>query len=598
VIPVPTPSSDTTPSYTFNSNEAGSISYGGACSSATITANAGNNTITFGALPEGTYSACTITVTDTGGNVSAPLTITTFTIDTSGPSGAITAITPSVETSIIGNTVTLTLTAGALETGLTLSGTINGVAGTNAVDHGDGTYSIDYVIANGGADVASGALTASLILTDGAGNASGLMVAIPVNTVEIDSNVPDISFVAPTKNSTTAITDTTIQVTDENGVQVANVSLDPSSSAGTSNFSCVQTTDALTVDCTIAISSSGSVVIKATDDLGNAGQATEAGYTIGSNIVPNNVNPGGGFGGGGSGLVVSNDTPTGLSRQVSKNIVYTRSLQIEKSLININDSKTAQSAQLTDGNGTITLKPGKKSLLSLLIPENTTVTGNMNWAGLIEVPLVRSNKNISAFGEKIMDLDRKLKRSEVNTMVSIGSPQSDLNFSNAVLLNIPVELPDGTKVEILFSADAQGNAWKDFGWATVNNKGIQIPTSHASYYAVSESLYSGKVFTKSSEVASPTTASTHQAEAVFKTINRVLLPGSTGEDVTVLQMLMKDAGFYKSEITGDYDRKTKNAVLFFQQSMGWKGSGNVGLYTLSKINQIIADYKKTEEISQ
>lgn len=38
VTPVTTPTSDTTPDYTFNSTEIGDITYGGDCSSATNTA--------------------------------------------------------------------------------------------------------------------------------------------------------------------------------------------------------------------------------------------------------------------------------------------------------------------------------------------------------------------------------------------------------------------------------------------------------------------------------------------------------------------------------------------------------------------------------
>lgn len=80
VTTIPTPSSNTTPSYTFLSSEAGTINYGGACSSPTTTAIAGNNTIILNSLPIGTYSGCTITVTDAFSNVSLPLTINTFEI--------------------------------------------------------------------------------------------------------------------------------------------------------------------------------------------------------------------------------------------------------------------------------------------------------------------------------------------------------------------------------------------------------------------------------------------------------------------------------------------------------------------------------------
>ena len=68
VTPVTTPTNDTTPNYTFSTNEAGTITYGGSCSSSATSAFSGDNTITFNSLSDGTYSDCTITVTDNAGN--------------------------------------------------------------------------------------------------------------------------------------------------------------------------------------------------------------------------------------------------------------------------------------------------------------------------------------------------------------------------------------------------------------------------------------------------------------------------------------------------------------------------------------------------
>ena len=54
--------------------------YGGSCSSSTTSAISGNNTITLVSLSTGTYSDCTITVTDAAGNVSGTLTLSSFTV--------------------------------------------------------------------------------------------------------------------------------------------------------------------------------------------------------------------------------------------------------------------------------------------------------------------------------------------------------------------------------------------------------------------------------------------------------------------------------------------------------------------------------------
>jgi len=80
VYPVTTPTSDPSPNYTFSSTKAGTITYGGSCSSGTTSATSGNNTITFLTLSDGTYSDCTIIVTDSDGNASNTLAITSFTV--------------------------------------------------------------------------------------------------------------------------------------------------------------------------------------------------------------------------------------------------------------------------------------------------------------------------------------------------------------------------------------------------------------------------------------------------------------------------------------------------------------------------------------
>ena len=78
---VTTPTADTTPDYTFNTDEAGDITYGGSCLGlSTSTASSGNNAVSFNALTNDTYSDCTVIVTDTVGNASDALSITSFTI--------------------------------------------------------------------------------------------------------------------------------------------------------------------------------------------------------------------------------------------------------------------------------------------------------------------------------------------------------------------------------------------------------------------------------------------------------------------------------------------------------------------------------------
>src|SRR3989344_3159407 len=109
VTPVPSPTTDTTPNYTFSSTEPGTIAYGGDCSSATTSAVQGNNTITFNALAVGTHSNCVLRVTDAAGNQSSALAVNTFTV--AAPADA-TAPTVSI-TAPIGGSVSGTVTVAA-----------------------------------------------------------------------------------------------------------------------------------------------------------------------------------------------------------------------------------------------------------------------------------------------------------------------------------------------------------------------------------------------------------------------------------------------------------------------------------------------------
>jgi hypothetical protein len=89
VTAVTTPTNDRTPNYTFSSTEAGTITYGGSCSSSTTSANTYNNTITFNTLDNETHSNCTIKVTDSSANVSNTIEITDFTVSSAQLGGSI-----------------------------------------------------------------------------------------------------------------------------------------------------------------------------------------------------------------------------------------------------------------------------------------------------------------------------------------------------------------------------------------------------------------------------------------------------------------------------------------------------------------------------
>lgn len=88
VTAVPTPSLDTTPEYTFSSTEAGTLTATGSCEVTSIPVSAGNTTIALGTLSAGTYSDCSLVVTDAANNPSAAHLVATFTIETPAPPAA------------------------------------------------------------------------------------------------------------------------------------------------------------------------------------------------------------------------------------------------------------------------------------------------------------------------------------------------------------------------------------------------------------------------------------------------------------------------------------------------------------------------------
>jgi len=136
VTAITTPTTDTTPDYTFSSTESGALTYGGSCSSSTTIAISGNNTITLSSLSDGTYADCTITVSKTISTensekkLSGSLTITSFTVDISTPLIAeVTAVTsPDNDTTpnyTFSSTTTGTITYGGSCTSVTTSANVD-----------------------------------------------------------------------------------------------------------------------------------------------------------------------------------------------------------------------------------------------------------------------------------------------------------------------------------------------------------------------------------------------------------------------------------------------------------------------------------------
>ena len=211
VTKVTTPTNDSTPNYTFSSDEAGTISYGGTCTSTTTSAISGNNTITLSSLDDGTYSDCSINVTDNASNISDNLTITTFIVDSTA--ATLTEVY-AIGSTTIDNTPTYTFysdTSGTISYGGSCSSsTSTAISGNNTItlsSLSDGTYS-----------------NCTITVTDSAGNAVTLNMSsftVSTGSSTIEGGVISYSNSSPLSDVTVSYILSSVVVdntsTDSNG---------------------------------------------------------------------------------------------------------------------------------------------------------------------------------------------------------------------------------------------------------------------------------------------------------------------------------------------------------------------------------------------
>ena len=162
---VPSFTNNNTPSYTFNTNEAGTITYGGGCLSATTAVAAGDNTIVFNTLADGSYSTCTITVTDdadAGGNASSPLAVNSFVVDTIAP-----IVDAGSDKNVNASVLQSATTTDAVPSSGVATYAWTKVSGTGAITFGSDTVEDTTISAD-----TDGTYVLRLTATDNAGNSS------------------------------------------------------------------------------------------------------------------------------------------------------------------------------------------------------------------------------------------------------------------------------------------------------------------------------------------------------------------------------------------------------------------------------------------
>jgi alpha-tubulin suppressor-like RCC1 family protein len=234
VIAVTTPTNDnSTLSYTFSSTEAGTITYGGSCSSGDNTSVGGpdnapaNNAITFNALADATYIYCKISVTDNATNTSDNLTVSSFTIDTVKP---VLAVVTAVKTPT--NDTTPEYSFRSTEAGTNSYGGLCGSSSTSAtIDQTRDNVTIILTQSDNSTALSDNtSYSCTITITDSAGNTSD---ALHVNTFVVDITAPTVASTSPTDNLTSSVS-----VSDNISVTFSESMDNTSVTTNTSNTTC------------------------------------------------------------------------------------------------------------------------------------------------------------------------------------------------------------------------------------------------------------------------------------------------------------------------------------------------------------------------
>jgi hypothetical protein len=330
---VTTPTNDNTPNYTFNTNEAGTITYSGSCTSATTNAVIGNNTITMNSLADGTYSNCGIRVTDASNNPSTVLAVNTFTVDTAAPT-----IT-NIASSTTATTATITWATNEnsdtqIEYGLTTAyGSSTTLSSTMVTSHSQTIIGLN----------SSSLYHYRVKSKDALGN-----LATSIDKTFTTSNVPNItapviSNGAPTGAQPAGTTQVTLAVTtDENATCKYSTTVGTSYSLMTNAFTTTSSTTHLVLITGLTNGISYTYYIRCQDQANNS-NVTD--YTIAFSIASPSASVGGGSsggsssGGGGGGGTASTPVPTPSATTVEMpSGADINKLNSEKNVIVLGDS--------------------------------------------------------------------------------------------------------------------------------------------------------------------------------------------------------------------------------------------------------------------
>jgi len=447
VTPVPTPTKDTTPDYTFSSNETGTITYAGGCTSGTTAASSGNNPITYTTLTDGIYGGCTIIVTDATGNASSALDVTDFTVDTVVP--VISSLVPSSGATTFDATPTIGANYTDASAGINTSTVVITVDGTNVTAFA--TINVGDVSYTPASAMTDGIHTVTVNVNDLAGNS-----AVQASwSFRIAS-----SGVAVTTDVTTVVADNLTQA--KITVQVLDVNSDPVTSGNVDFISNIGTITPVTV----ALNGDGEAVayIKSSDvglSTITASFNAESGTTQVTFTLYDGTNP------VVSSLAVDTD-PAGTGDVL--NITF-----------NVNETLISNPAVTVDGNNATF-----SSVIGLSYRYTYTVTGSETEGNVVVlVSAEDTSSNVGTGSISNLTLDFSVPTFTIIEGTDTGPVQTDT-------INVTITEDNAITVSKYgFSTDAVCNASDTYGNAFTSGVSFDITGDHADYLCVMATNDSG-----------------------------------------------------------------------------------------------------------
>ena len=266
---------------------------------------------------------------------------------------------------------------------------------------------------------------------------------------------PTIRITAPTKTSTSIITDTTILITDAVGVLANTVMLRGDNTAETANLNCTQI-NSKRVECSIYVISSGNLRVKASDTTGNVGNRNEDGYMIES-VTPDILSPA---------IQITAPTKTSTQAITDTTILVTDNVAVLADAVML---RTGNTADVSDLNCTqinvkqvdCTIKINSSGNLRVKATDTTGNVGNRNEDGYviepvtpdIQKPAIKITAPVKKNASIITDTTIQITDNEgilANTVVL--RPDNTVETSNLVCLQTNTKQVDCT-IEIFSSGN-------------------------------------------------------------------------------------------------------------------------------------------------